>query len=561
MDATQTQFSLWLDRFLTSYYRHRPVNATFIGVHDYDHLLPDLSLEGVEACVSDMTRLRQDLAALPSEPLTEAQQMDRRLASGFLEIQQWEFQSNHFHRGNPSFYVGEAIFGVLSLFRRNFAPFPQRLEAATERMNAIDALLTQARENIEAAPAAWIERAVRECEGALAFLETGIHHLFRDNNVDSCQAESAATNAADAFRRFKHWLETDLPANDAYDSGEQAFNLMLHQGHCLDMNADEVEAYAWDQLRESEAMLDAHANDFDASNWRDALAKLERQYPTVDHYFPHHYGLWRACRAVSEQNNLVTWPECDIRFIPRPPWAQGAASKLYFLPYHSAPAFDPIPAVDCMLAPIDWSLPAGQRLQMLKASNNSVIKLNHVVHHAALGHHVQNWYANNTAESRIGQIAAVDVASRLAFFCAGTLAEGWATYSVKLMDEVNFLTALESYSLHNARLRACARAIVDVGIHTDKLTLQQAQDFYAERVGMSAGASRAEAVKNTMFPGAAMMYLIGSDAIVNLREEMKSKHANRFNLKNFHNAFLSYGSVPVSLIARSMRKNDNWLLD
>ena len=33
----QTQFSLWLDRFLHSYYRHRPVNATFIGVHDYDH--------------------------------------------------------------------------------------------------------------------------------------------------------------------------------------------------------------------------------------------------------------------------------------------------------------------------------------------------------------------------------------------------------------------------------------------------------------------------------------------------------------------------------------------
>ena len=199
-------------------------------------------------------------------------------------------------------------------------------------------------------------------------------------------------------------------------------------------------------------------------------------------------------------------------------------------------------------------------MRMLKASNNSVIKLNHVVHHAALGHHVQNWYAYNRAESRIGQIAAVDVASRLALFCAGTMAEGWATYSVKLMDEVGFLTALESYSLHHARVRACARAIVDVGIHTGKLTLDQAQDFYSERVGMSAGASRAEAVKNTMFPGAAMMYLIGSDAIVNLRSEMKSKHGDRFNLKKFHDTFLSHGSVPVALIAESMRNSD-WLLD
>ena len=70
---------------------------------------------------------------------------------------------------------------------------------------------------------------------------------------------------------------------------------------------------------------------------------------------------------------------------------------------------------------------------------------------------------------------------------------------------------------------------------------------------MSAGASRAEAVKNTMFPGAAMMYLIGSDAIVNLREEMKSSHGDRFHLKSFHDAFLSHGSIPVSLIAQSMR--------
>ncbi len=561
MQQTQTGFPSWLNRFLNSYYRHRPVNATFIGVHDYDHLLPDLSPEGVDACVSDMARLQQVLATLPKESLSPTEEIDRLLASNFLEIQQWEFQSDHFHRGNPSFYVGEAIFGILSLFRRDFAPFDERLDNAIRRMNAVCALLQQARDNIDAAPAAWIERAINECDGALAFLETGLPHLLRDNNVDSKEAETAAANAAAAFRTFQSWLRTDLPANDAYASGTDAFNMMLQKGHCLDMTAEDVETYAWDQLHQSVARLEAGASDFNASHWKDALVGLERQYPTVDHFFPHHYGLWRACRAVSEANRLVTWPDCDIHFIPRPPWARGAAPKLYFLPYHSAPAFDDIPAVDCMLPPIDWSIPAAQRLQMLRSSNNSVIKLNHVVHHAALGHHVQNWYAYNKAESRIGQIAAVDVASRLAFFCAGTLAEGWATYSVKLMDEMNFLTALESYSLHNARLRACARAIVDVGIHTGKMTLAQAQSFYEERVGMSAAASRAEAVKNTMFPGAAMMYLIGSDAIVDLRSEMQSKHGDRFNPQKFHDTLLSHGSIPVSLIARSMRSNDNWLLD
>ena len=36
----------------------------------------------------------------------------------------------------------------------------------------------------------------------------------------------------------------------------------------------------------------------------------------------------------------------------------------------------------------------------LRATNHSVIKLNHIVHHAAIGHHVQNWYSARSASNR-----------------------------------------------------------------------------------------------------------------------------------------------------------------
>ena len=556
MNASAPKFSAWLNDFLGSYYRHRPVNATFIGVHDYDHRLSDLSPSAVDECQSEMAGLLARLGKLPEERLSEAQRMDRRLAEGFLKIQLWEFQSTHFHRGNPSYYTGEAIFGLLSLFRRPFAPFRQRLDAALERMNAVSALLEQAKANVQQAPAAWIERGVRECIGSLAFLSQGLPLLLHDNGVDAQQAKSAAATAAAAFADFQSYLETGLSssATEDYACGEEAFNLMLHQGHCLDMDAAEVESYGWDQLRESESKLEAHAGDFGASNWRGAIAKLADHHPTMEHYLPHHRGLWEACRMSAEDNGLLTWPDCPIEFVPRPSWARAAAPYLYFLPYHSAPAFDTLPIIDHILPPIDWDTPAKSRLQLLRATNNSVIKLNHVVHHGSIGHHVQNWYAYN-AESRIGQIAAVDVPSRLALFCAGTMAEGWATYSTQLMDEVGFLTMLESYSLHHAKLRASARAIVDVSLHTGKFTLDEAQQFYSGRVGMSEGASRAEAVKNSQFPGAAMMYLVGSDSILKLRQEMSERHGDEFTLKKFHDKFLSYGSVPVSLIASAMKKS------
>ena len=55
-----------------------------------------------------------------------------------------------------------------------------------------------------------------------------------------------------------------------------------------------------------------------------------------------------------------------------------------------------------------------------------------------------------------------------------------------------------------------------------------------------------------MFPGAAMIYLIGQDAIRDLRHDIAAREGSAFNLRRFHDRVLSYGSIP-SLIAAAMR--------
>ena len=64
-----------------------------------------------------------------------------------------------------------------------------------------------------------------------------------------------------------------------------------------------------------------------------------------------------------------------------------------------------------------------------------------------------------------------------------------------------------------------------------------------------------EAVKNSMFPGAAVIYLLGSDRIQRLRKDLSTRQGSRFNLKAFHDKFLSYGSIPVEMIAREMERD------
>ena len=73
---------------------------------------------------------------------------------------------------------------------------------------------------------------------------------------------------------------------------------------------------------------------------------------------------------------------------------------------------------------------------------------------------------------------------------------------------------------------------------------------------MPAGAAFGEAVRNSMNPCTALMYLPGCDRIHALRAEMAALQGARFNLRNFHDQFLSYGSIPVALAAREMIKGE-----
>src|SRR5262249_7123665 len=192
--------------------------------------------------------------------------------------------------------------------------------------------------------------------------------------------------------------------------------------------------------------------------------------------------VWEDARAVAETHRLVTWPDAPLRYVPRPAWARAATPHLYFLFYRSPAAFGAPPVHDYLVAPLPETASVEEREAFLRAHNDSAIKLNHVVHHGGLGHHVQNAYARRAA-SRIGRIAAVDCASRIALSCGGTMAEGWACYATDLMAEAGFLTPLERYAERHTRVRMCARAVVDVRLHQGRLSLEAAADYYRADAG------------------------------------------------------------------------------
>ncbi len=565
-----------LDAFFAAYYRRRPVTATFTGVHEYDAVLPDWSRDGLDAAVDEMRALRRRLAeaGCPDDEAvrTFPDDVDLALADGFLEIQIAEHQSTAFYRGNPALWTGEAIFGVLSLVTRDFAPIDERLRAATRRLEATPAFLRDAPETLEARNAEWDARARRECTAAVTLFDEALPAWASALDVPSTVRDRfvrASVRAALAYREFGDLSggakAPPLPkirnrrAMSAGRGGASAFanasadrlappmGLLLKRGHWVNVSPESLLVEARDALDEATVGLDALARPH--GGWQAVQESLAELHPTVDGYLRRFHEIRDACQAAAEEHDLVTWPDAPIRYVPIPLHTRAAAPHLYYLFYRSPAAFDRVDIYDSVVTPIDGTMPVGTQGERLRTTNDSVIKLNHVVHHGAIGHHVQNHHAYN-GRSRIGQVAATDAASRLGMFAGGTMAEGWACYVCDLVEEFGFLTPLESVAQQHTRVRLAARAVVDLAMHTQQMTVDEAAALYRERASMSNAAAKAEAVKNSMFPGAAVMYWLGTRALHALRDECAVRQRGAFSLRRFHDHVLSYGSIPVPLMAK-----------
>ena len=577
-----------IDDFFTHYYARRPVNATFTGVHAYDDRLPDWSPDGLAAMDDEMRSLGDALAREYPSPRSVAafrdspDLLDAELARGFLEIQRAENASLHGPKGNPALWTGEAVFSIISLLIRDFASLEDRLDLMERRADCTGTFLSQssgkpvwevetehatiaAWEAIgpdepgatldarRALPRPWVDRARRDCDGAQILLGEQFHHRVEALNLPAPRKKAlqwAGAKAGVRLRGFAKRLDwhPEAPAS-AMSCGPDLFDLLLTRGHfCLRSRTDLL-AEVRERFDEARSELDLMARSV-AGSWPDAQVQLAADRPSPDEYFAAFEKTWQACHERAEAANVVSWPDWPIRYVPFPEWTADAAPYLYYLYYRSPAPFDPYTTYDYVVPP----LPAdpAEADKHLHVWNHSTIKLNHVVHHGAIGHHVQNWFAYNQQRTRVGKVAAVDCANRIGMFCGGTMAEGWACYATDLMEELGFLTPLERVSQQHTRVRMLARAVVDIELHQGTMSFSQAMAFYSERVGMSTEAARAEAVKNSMFPCTAIMYWLGTQGIHDLRAEMKRREGPRFSLRRFHGELLGYGSIPVPLITRML---------
>lgn len=243
------------------------------------------------------------------------------------------------------------------------------------------------------------------------------------------------------------------------------------------------------------------------------LEELNRQAEAVQALLPQYFGILPKAKV-------------EIRRVPS--YIEAGAPGGYY----SAPS-------------MDGTRPGAYYINLRDTAENPTWTLPTLTHHeASPGHHFQ---------IALQQEAPLPLIRQLGGFSA--YVEGWALYAEQLADEMG-LYANDPFGkigyLQSALFRAC-RLVVDTGMHHKRWSREKAIDWMATTDGDVVSGVTTEIERYCVWPGQACSYKVGQTVWLRLRSEAKAALGERFDIRQFHDAGLQAGAMPLTVLERVMR--------
>ncbi|MCF3961615.1 DUF885 domain-containing protein [Streptomyces fuscigenes] len=523
-----------------------PITGTYLGVKESNGRLPDFSPAGADA----QARLdRATLAELDEAERREGADSDAERLCGRL-LRERLTAALAVYEADEHLCTVSNLHSPAHSVREVFTLMPtasdEDWEAVLSRLGAVPAAL----EGYRASLGLGLERGLKGGPRPTAtFVEqltewAGEKSGWFDEFVAEApepraeELAAAARAATAAVRDLRDWMrDVYAPAvAGAPDTvGAERYARWSRYFNGTDLDLDEAYAYGWSEYHRLRAEMETEAAKIvpGATPW-EALAHLDehgKHIEGVDAVQKWLQELMDEAIGALDGTHFELAPRVrKVEAMIAP--AGGAAA-----PYYTPPSED-------------FSRPGRTWLPTMGETRFPVYDLVSTWYHEGVpGHHLQlaQW---------------THVASRLSRYQAtvgmvSANAEGWALYAERLMDELGFLPDPERRLgyLDAQMMRAC-RVIVDIGMHLEleipagspfhpgeRWTPALAQEFFGMHSGRPADFVESELVRYLSMPGQAIGYKLGERAWLLGREKARERHGDDFDLKAWHMAALSQGSL------------------
>lgn len=533
----------------SSIYAGRYENAATLTIPDAPRRAADLAFAKAGLA---------ELAAFDPQQLSPAQRIDHMLLKNRFESTIWYQDTFRDWAWNPSRYNVAGPIGLL--LNTPYAEEDARLRTVMQRIEQVPAYYAAARANVADPTAEHVELAIVQSRGSLSVLGEPLRERVAASGLTA--ADKAIFNtridaARAAIEGWTTWLES-----------EQAKQLASGKARSFRIGAQQYEAkFAYDiQSHFTAAQLHQRAVDeknrlhgqmdtITVALWPKYFAgttmpedRLARIGMLIDKLSAQHVARGGFVDEIKRQIPLLadfvrehdlldqdTSRPLVVRETPEYMRGGGAGASV------SAPGpFNPTADTYYNVSPLD-DYSDEQAESFLREYNHWVLQILNI-HEAIPGHYTQLLHANKSpslVKSLVGN---------------GAMIEGWAVYAERMMLEAGWgEQAPEMWLMYGKwNLRVVTNAILDYEVHVQGLTEAKALDLLRRE----AFQEETEAVNKWRRVRLSQVqltsYFTGYAEIYDFREQQKQRLGADFDLKTFHNRFLSFGNAPVPAIVELM---------
>ncbi|HEY0401679.1 MAG TPA: DUF885 domain-containing protein [Blastococcus sp.] len=553
------------DRYVDAVCDLDPIVATSLGTRPGDDRLPDPSPAGLEA---EATLTRETLAELDrvlgADPSLVDDPVERSCARLLRERLGSELAA---HEAGEGLRALSNLFSPVHSIRQVFSLMPAVTEedwsVIARRMARVPTAYRGFRESLEEGARRGLLVAPRQVRTVVAQLDEWLAGPYFAGFVvtgpealrgDLTRAAQAADHAVAEIRDFLRDVYAPLAEGTPDAVGRERYATAARRWTGSDLGAGRglEEAYAWgwsehrrilaEQRTEAEKVLPG-ATPMEAMRW------LGTNGPAVEGVEAVRARLQKmmddAIEAMNGTHFDLAEPVRRVEAMIAPPGSAAA-------PYYTRPAHD-------------FSRPGRTWLPTLGRTRFPLWDLVSIWYHEGVpGHHLQlaQWaYVSgrlSTYQTSLGSV--------------GANVEGWALYAERLMDELGYFgDPGERLGYLDAQQLRSVRVVIDIGMHLElsipddaegslaahrgqPWTPELARAFLGENSGADIAFLDSELVRYLGIPGQAISYKLGERAWLEGREAARQARGAGFDLKAWHMAALSQGSLGLDDLAAELAR-------